>query len=89
MPDVPVHGPACQGVESVVEEAAVDAMGGFVGAAKARSGAWGLRWSPARDRFTLLAWGCERSTAFWHAKPDDRRLASRTCSQTGGLSSSY
>jgi hypothetical protein len=26
MPDVPVHGPACQGVESVVEEAAVDAI---------------------------------------------------------------
>jgi hypothetical protein len=71
MPDVPVHRPACQGVEGVRDgkqrlapsasggitpmahgpcfsdrtsnmAAAVDAMGRF-GAAKARSGAWGLR----------------------------------------------
>ena len=38
MPDVPVHGPACQGVESVVEEAAVDAMGGFGGSKSSQRG---------------------------------------------------
>ena len=70
MPDVPVHGPACQGVESVVEDGSESSRG-------------------LLERTGQVASAGARAEHGFLARKADRRLASRACTQTGGLSSSY